>query len=254
MKRNILCIAALALIACTLSGCITYRVDSFEYRHRNGIVDNIIDSIGVNEERAYEIEEFDKLMIEGNMTNLHIYLTQGDAGLSVECDTAYFDKLNIRVRDGELQVTTNRFMPERVNLYVSAPEFSAIDCRGAAEITSDTQLSGDALMVDVAGAVSGELDLTYNLLDIKIAGAGEMDLRGEVEEAIISCAGACSISARRLTTQIATIDVAGAGSVEIRCERELNTTISGVGSVGYWGDPSVKNTAVALGVVMRRGN
>lgn len=249
MKRIVLCCMLFALLACALSGCITYQIDSL-----NPIGRNVVEAGGVKDERGYEVDAFDSIRLEGPMTNLHVYLSTGPNSLSVKCDESYFGALDIETRGDKLIISTDRTLLERIDVYVSAPAYTSIDCRGAAELIGVDQLTGDSLKISIAGAADGELDLDYDELEVDIAGAGSLKLKGTADSAYLTCAGACDISARNLTTQTCRIDLAGAGTIEIRCEEELETAIGGIGTVNYWGNPSIRRSGAGFGSITGRGD
>ncbi len=248
MKRKALALLCFVLIACTLSGCVTLDFSPRGYRG-----DARIKAEGATEERTMDVGSFDSIVIEGNMLDLRVHLSNGENEMRISCDRAYFDSFRLDNNDHTLYVDTEGTMGERIDMYIAAPEFDSIDCRGAAEFSGEG-LAGEDLIIGVAGACSGSLGLDYTEVDVELSGAGSLALSGKTDRLNITCAGACDIRAKELTTRICKVSLAGAGGVEIRCEEKLDATIGGIGTIDYWGSPEVRKVAGGIGTVTRKGD
>jgi hypothetical protein len=243
MKRLTL-IFSLIVLTGLLGGCITIDYGS-PYR--------TIDASGQKEERSYDVESFDTFELKGRMSNLHVYLSQGNTAVRIDADQAYLDHIDVQSSGNMLSVSTDYGMNNRVDLYISTPDLKKIDCIGAASFACEDALAGDSLVMDITGAASGTLDLNYALLDMRIAGAADVTLNGATDEMVVSSAGACNIDGRDLTTQTCRIDLAGAGAIKIRCEEELDATIGGFGTIDYWGAASVSRNSAGIGKITYKG-
>ena len=89
---------------------------------------------------------------------------------------------------------------------------------------------------------------------IRITGSGALKatLAGKVVEQKIEISGAGEVHAERLASQDAVVEVSGAASVIVNVARTLRATISGAGSVEYYGDPEVRQSISGAGRVKRR--
>ncbi len=75
---------------------------------------------------------------------------------------------------------------------------------------------------------------------------------GKADEQEINILGSGTYQAQNLRSKESTIDVAGAGSAVVNVSEELDAEISGVGSVEYIGDPTVKQDVNGAGQVSKQ--
>ena len=108
--------------------------------------------------------------------------------------------------------------------------------------------------VSLAGAVNGNMNLQVDSLEINLAGASNLLLSGSANALNIHSAGASNISAFEMTATNATINVAGAGNVDIYATDTLHVSIAGIGQVVYDGEPQVTRSVAGLGTIERRSN
>jgi hypothetical protein len=131
--------------------------------------------------------------------------------------------------------------------------------------TLDALVMSGAVKVAASGLETPELRLVANggsavhidglktgLLRVDGAGALKADLAGEATEQRISISGAGEYNAESLASSRASVDVSGVGRVIVRVERSLDASISGAGSIEYYGNPEVKEHVSGVGRVRRR--
>jgi len=138
-------------------------------------------------------------------------------------------------------------------LTVSSPSLTRISHTGAGTITTEDIIAGDSFSLSITGAASGNVRLDVQNLSVSLAGAGDLTLSGTADTATISLAGAGRLAAFELQTRVASIDLAGAGTVRISCSETLNVSAGGVGTVEYRGSPSVEISRGGL-VTVRQVN
>jgi hypothetical protein len=110
----------------------------------------------------------------------------------------------------------------------------------------------DALTI--AGA--GDVDLDRyrgERLEIRIGGAGDLDLAGEVGQLVVQLDGAGDIDARKLRARDAVVTVNGAGDVELYATDSADIELNGVGDVDVYGDPArFRRDVDGLGSIARK--
>ena len=79
-------------------------------------------------------------------------------------------------------------------------------------------------------------------------------MKGKVSEQKITLGGAGSYSAPKLESKKAAIQLKGAGNAVVWAVEDLDAAISGIGSVEYYGSPTVKKNISGLGSVNHKGN
>ena len=155
----------------------------------------------------------------------------------------------VTAKNGELKISTDReihFRTECFEVTVYA-NCDSVSISGGIELIMDG-VSTTSLEIDVQGAVKAQIaDAHADSMSIKVDGAGEFDINGDVDTFSAEFNGAGELRAMELICKDASISISGAGDVEISCTGTLSTDISGVGSVGYYGSPalSLNNSGAA---------
>ena len=155
----------------------------------------------------------------------------------------------VTAKNGELKISADhgtRFYTEcfEVTVYASC---DSVSINGGIELFMDG-VSTESLEIVVRGGLKAEIaDAHADFLSIVVDGAGDFDISGEVDTLSAEVDGAGEIRAKELVCKDASINVCGAGDVEISCTGTLSTDISGVGNVGYYGSPtlSLNNSGAA---------
>ena len=128
----------------------------------------------------------------------------------------------------------------------------ALALSGAVKITG-TGLETPELRLSASGGSSIHLEgLKTRSLRVEGSGALKAELAGEATEQRVSISGAGDYDAERLASTQANVSVSGVGHVVVRVEKALSASISGAGSIEYYGNPEVKEHVSGVGRVKRR--
>jgi hypothetical protein len=125
---------------------------------------------------------------------------------------------------------------------------------GSNDVLAPGLLSGDQLSVSMAGMGVVRLDqLKMGQLDFEVSGAGEGQLKGQVDRLRLSVSGKGKINAEQLRTGTADVSISGVGNATLWAVNKLRVQISGAGHVDYWGEPAVSKSISGFGTVESRG-
>jgi len=183
--------------------------------------------------------------------DVEVYLSQGDErSVRVEGQKNILDILETDVRSDMLKISYGRHNVRRhepVRVHITNPQLEAVKVSGSSKVISKTKWRLDDQ--DFETNISGSGKLTLELLDAdeiesSISGSGDMILRGDCSHFELTISGSGDVKAFDMTAKIAKISVSGSGSCQITVQKELDTRISGSGSVRYKGDPKTINTSV----------
>jgi hypothetical protein len=110
----------------------------------------------------------------------------------------------------------------------------------------------DAVRIAGSGDVElGELDLP--LLELEIAGAGEVAASGTADRLTATIRGAGDARLSELAVRTATVVVQGAGEAHLNVSERLDVKVQGAADVVYRGDPLVTQEIHGPGDVRREG-
>jgi hypothetical protein len=139
-----------------------------------------------------------------------------------------------------------------VRVTVTYRDIDSIDLSGAVRLTA-SGLQARAIGIAASGGSSVRLDdLSTQLLRVSGDGALKARLSGEATEQRVSISGAAEYEAGNLASDRARVDVSGVGHVVLRVAKSLTASISGAGSIEYYGDPQVEQHVSGVGRVKRR--
>lgn len=109
----------------------------------------------------------------------------------------------------------------------------------------------DSVAVSGAGDVTAS-NLRASRLTVDVSGAGEVNLGGTVDSQVVTIDGAGDYNGENLQSADAEITIDGAGDAVVRVSGRLDVAIRGVGSVEYIGDPQVTQNVSGAGSVEQR--
>ena len=106
----------------------------------------------------------------------------------------------------------------------------------------------DTLTLSGAGNITGS-GLTADALRVTLSGAGKLTLSGTVAQQEVLLSGAGLYDASSLQTSTAKVTVSGLGSARVNVRDALDATVSGAGSIVYFGNPTVTQHVTGAGSV-----
>ncbi len=176
--------------------------------------------------RTLNLDDIREFAVSGSQ---NVVVTQGSPQeIVVEGQANLIDILSTRVKDGiwEVRFTENTRSTEDFTVFVTVPDIDQINVSGS-------------------GNVSGDGDLTLDVLSIAVSGSGNVSLAGSVDEQTIVVSGSGEVSNYSLSSRQTTATVSGSGEVRVTATEVLNATVSGSGDIRYRGNPAAVNQSVS---------
>lgn len=197
-------------------------------------------------------EPFDRITLAGP-DNLS-FTTEGEHAVSATGDAKALEKLQYRVRDGELRIRCKKSTfsfgdSGEANIKISAPALRALVLAGSGSAKVD-RMEGDEIKLSIAGSGDAEVALlAAKKLDGAIAGSGSLMLAGSAENTDISIAGSGSVKGERFTSPSVDISIAGSGDVVMASDGTVDAALMGSGDVTIKGKAKCKSSAMGSGTV-----
>ena len=188
---------------------------------------------------------------------IHLYVKQDSAfSVKVETDDNLQQYILIEQDGNTLRIkqknNANLDATGRIKVYVSAPLFKDLDASGACDIIGENLLSAtDEIDIDVSGASDAELELKAPKVSAEMTGASNLKLKGQTKDLHIEGSGASHAKCFELLSENATVDVAGASSVEVFASIKLKADASSASDVRYKGNAAVSQSASGAGSVKK---
>ncbi|KAF0140114.1 MAG: hypothetical protein FD122_2749 [Stygiobacter sp.] len=215
MKNRMILAALLALV--TLSACTVW-----------GIRGN-----GRMKEQNRNVVEFTRIDA-GGAFSINVYVGKAPS-LRISAEENLLQYIKTSVKGGTLYIDTKKNLnpKKEITIDITTPSLSALEASGANN-------------VDVVGI--NEKEFTVNL-----SGAGSVDLKGIAEKVRAELSGAGNIDAKELKAKECYICVSGAASADVFAKEYLDASVSGVGSIDYYGNPEKTRTNVSgVGSITRK--
>lgn len=184
-----------------------------------------------------------------NKIDLTVYVTMPNIeGVSVagSGDLICEDKINVNELD--LSVSGSGSM----RLAFNASGMVEADVSGSGDM--DLRGSCNNFDSDVSG--SGKVYVSTSIkdrADLGVSGSGKIQIQGNAREIKAGISGSGRINAGELLAEKCDVRISGSGDMEVNVKDELEATISGSGSISYFGEPKRVNThASGSGHVRKR--
>ncbi len=234
MLRQIFFIV-IALLPVGITGCLYERPQSYN------------NSEVVQFMEGQHTGEFTSIELEGN------YLVKlenaEENSIEIHADEEMKELILVDISDGVLSVKTidnNLFKNHRrAELIIKAPVIKFIEIKESASFVSDETFRFDHLEIKSAGALKMDISLSGNYFGGEMAGATDLNLRGDIEQVKLEIPGAGKVAAFDLHVADLDLSLAGAGKAEVYASQRLNVDVAGACSVTYKGSPEKVFTNVS---------
>ena len=172
----------------------------------------------------------------------NLYIKQGaQQSLVIEGDD--LDEIETDVSSGKLRIRQKgngwswRMSSKRRNVYITITKLEGLNLSGSGKVIGDGTFKTDDLDLGVSG--SGDIDLRViaRSIDTGISGSGDIELSGTAGKHKVSISGSGRLDAEELKTETYKIRISGSGTCRINVSKEIDSSVSGSGSIYYKGNP-----------------
>jgi hypothetical protein len=211
---------------------------------------------GTIESEMRSVSDFDRIVLAGEG---HVIVTHAaGATLEIETDDNLLEYIESDVTENTLTLSTRRRVDidpsDTVTYRIGVPQLTGIELRGAGNFDlSDWDVDSFEILLAGAGNVD-IIGLTADTLDVTLSGAGTVRLSGEVSEQFVNLPGAGSYKAEDLRSTEAILSSTGAIGATVWVTDVFDLSVSGAGSVGYYGNPQLDQSITGAGAVRSLGS
>ena len=166
-----------------------------------------------------DVHDFDRAVISGTSKLL---LTQGEGeSLTITADDNLMSYIESEVRDGTL------FLGNKEGILPSQPIRFKLNVK-------------EIVMLDISGIVNVETgDIATQQLDIHVSGTSTLHMsKLETQELVINLNGSTKVE----LMESVDVTISGSNDAIVWATDFLNIEASGIGNVGYYGNPQVTQT------------
>lgn len=174
-----------------------------------------------------------------------IYVRQGTpASVEVETNRKYMESIETTVKNGILFISGSSIKnPDELNVYITAEHLTDINLSGAAELTANTPLREEKMLLKASGASEITLEVEVDELTVELSGASDVKLSGKANILHAIGSGASSLYANKLVTRETYARSSGASGIHVNTTELLDADVSGASNIKNSGS-AVKNNEV----------
>lgn len=205
--------------------------------------------------QSRSVSNFSRIDVSGA---IDVYVSQDSAfSVKVEIDNNLQEFIEVE-REGDILRIHQR---NNINLqasnggikvYVTAPVYSGMEASGACKIVGQNALvSPGNVDINLSGSCDVNLDIKAQAVSVDASGASSITLKGETRDFKVGGSGSTDVRAFELLAENASIDISGAGDVEVYASKKLDASASGSSDVKYKGNASVSSDMSGSGSVKK---
>jgi len=191
-----------------------------------------------------------------------VILSQGNSeSLTISGSDNLVPLVKTTVSNGTLTIQTDENInvtsfnnDNMLTFTIGVKDLSSLTVSGLGDVRMET-LSTPKMDLTMSGAGKVQLNqLTADSLNITVSGLGSVDIAGEVSQATITLPGAGTVNAPDLKIKTANVTIPGLGNATLWVTDQLTGTISGAGTISYYGNPQTNVNTTGLGSYKSLGN
>ncbi len=188
---------------------------------------------GKMKEQSRNIEEFTHIDASGAFT-IKVFVGKS-ASLKINAEENLLQFIKTNVDNGTLRIDSKKNLnPKKdIEISITTPNLTSVEVSGANNVYI--------------------LGLNEKEFYANLSGAGSIDLKGITDKLRAEISGAGNIDAKELKAKDVIISVSGAASADVFASEVLEASVSGVGSIDYYGNPEKTRTNVSgVGSITRK--
>ncbi|PWH85398.1 head GIN domain-containing protein [Brumimicrobium oceani] len=204
---------------------------------------------GPKTSKSFPVSEFSTLELE---VVGEIYFEQSDSFyMHVEGGANLIEDLKVSSGDDELEIelrNKDKYTEKKneLKIIVGSPHLSNVIFNSVGSLYIEKNFKGDELNVENNGV--GEIKIndahvtTINLISKAV---GTIEAKGTAVNAFVSSNGVGEIDSRDLKSKKAVVECDGIGNLKVHASESIDISISGVGNVDFYGNPSDVTTNIS---------
>jgi len=201
------------------------------------------------------LPDFDRIDLRGVGT---VVVRQAAAtSVTVRAEEDALDKVRTEVRDGQLIVGLRWWSAllawkslRDVEVQVEVPRLRALIVSGAGSIAAPEPVETEELELKLSGAGSLEVKVKASRVVARLSGAGTITAAGSADTLEVTLTGAGRFAGFELQAGAVRVRTAGAGETLVSAADKLDVTLTGAGSIRYRGNPQVTSRISGIGSVL----
>jgi len=174
----------------------------------------------------------------------NVYLLQGNKeAVRIESDRDASDYIEVNNAGNKLTITSKglRNWHGKLDIYITVRNLNSAYFKAVGNIRTQNVLKSRSLKITASAAGNITLDLDCGLFESNFSAVGNVNLAGDVDNAVIHNSATGNLRAGDLKARTLSVYLSGVGNITLYADKELSIDAHGTGNITYKGNPAVKH-------------
>ncbi len=218
----------------------------------------IIDGSGKMITQSELTPTYQSVVFEGQGSIEFVHDTKYKIEITAEDNLISYAQREVTNGTLNIRYPYSRFIPivrpkEKAIIKVYAPSFSDVTLRGDIKASGNVSSKTPFKLVTL-GNVSLEGSINADQATFDTSGNTILSLSGQVAKGVFDLKGNVSVFSPGLVCKDVNVTLRGHGDTTLSVKDTLDASIQGVGSIWYYGNPTVKKNILGQGTVDKKGD
>ena len=163
--------------------------------------------------------------------------------VKIEGESNIINDIELTLSGTSLRITSLHCLAATKPITISIPmqNISKLELAGSGSIKSENKMTANDLNLEILG--SGDIELEVDAANVwsKVAGSGNIILKGTSKRHKIEIEGSGNVEAEIFPTPDVSVEIDGSGDCKVLAINALSVSINGSGSVYYSGSPDISS-------------
>lgn len=198
--------------------------------------------------KTFDISDFTSLNLE--IVGEVIYEQSDSVYLTASGSSKLIEALNVSDNKGELSIEMKKLRrfsgsTKKLVIRVGSTHLQSINSKGVGSLTIKNEFVGDKLTIINSGVGEVKIDnCNVGSFTIDSKSVGSITVAGKANETSINSEGVGNIDCSELKSENTKVVSKGTGNISVYAHKSLNVSMTGIGNVNYYGNPSEIKTDI----------
>jgi hypothetical protein len=146
---------------------------------------------------------------------------------------------------------SHKYENKKIIARISAKNISSLTMSGNGSIKVNGTVQATELATTLSGSGTINANVNADKVTSVISGSGVVNLTGTTDDADVTVSGSGKFSGKTLNMNNLNTRISGSGSVNVKVDDNIKALVSGSGRVNYSGNPTVEQRVIGSGGVSK---
>lgn len=185
--------------------------------------------------QSRQVAEFSRISVSDA---IQVTYTDSDtSAVTVKCKSASLEKIDTKVEDGTLLISSNGTNLGEVIVSISSKKLQALQASGASSFKVLNEISSEQFELNATGSADIQIKFKGKLINCTQGGASSVNLKGQTDSLIANITGASSFKSYGLSSKNVRISSSGASNAKVYATETMKANATGASEIKIKGEP-----------------